>query len=362
MTNRNGGVVTEDRDHRDIRELLGLRSTAARVLVAAYSSTFLLVALSTSPGGGAVWVELLAWLLVSAGAVAFIRAPGDPLPWGATVGLACVGPVATALVLSVIPVPIDKALQVWPLPASTAIFTYVCLRGRTPAAWIGMVSCLACCVVWAARAGEGVGYGLSISAINLAPLLMATFIGWTVRPAARDIFDLRDQTTIRVAARAADTAILEERDRQLGRLDTLARPLLEDLRDATTITEADRLACSLLEAQLRDSIRAPALSDPAIVTAARSARGRDVDVVLLDDRGMNGVSDEVRDRIRGEVVAALDGAVAGALTIRVLPPGRDCLLTILHSDGDDVSRRQLGHDGHLLAEVRPEPHFEFESR
>ncbi|MGW0041823.1 hypothetical protein [Rhodococcus sp. NPDC003348] len=343
---------------RDVRALLGLRSTAATVLVAAYVLTFLLLALSTSPGRDALWAELVAWLLVSAGAVAFVRTPGDPLPWGITVVLASVGPVATALVLSVVPVPIDKALQVWPLPASTAICAYMCLRGRTPAAWIGTVSCLVCCVVWAARTGQGAGYGLGMSAVNLAPLLMATFIGWTIRPAARDIFDLRDQTTIRVAAQAADTAVLEERDHQLRRLDTLARPLLEELSVATTISDGDRLACSLLEAHLRDAIRAPALGDPAIVTAARSARGRGVDVVLLDDGGMTTVSYGVRDRIHGAVVAALDAAVGGVLTIRVLPPGRGSLLTILHSDGDDVTRQQFGTDGCLLGAARTE----FESR
>ncbi|QSE87885.1 hypothetical protein JWS13_04515 (plasmid) [Rhodococcus pseudokoreensis] len=341
-------MTTTGAETRDVRELLGLRSTAAKTVVAAYVLTFLLVSTTTSPGPGALLAELAAWLIVSVGAAALILVPGDPLPTWTSAALTVSGPIAVTLVLAVVPVPIDGLLQLWPLAASTAIYTYMCVRGRTLLAWAGMAATLSSCVLWAARTGQGASYGIGISAINLAPLLMATFFAWTIRPAARRIFDLREQTTIRVAAQAADTAILDERDRQLRRLDDLARPLLERISVAEHLTDDDRLACRLLEAHLRDTLRAPALVAPGVVTAVRAARARGVDVIMLDDHGMNTTPTDVRDRIHTAVADTLAATTHGTLTIRVLPPHRHALVTILRSDHDDVARVEFGHDGHRL--------------
>lgn len=340
--------VSRPDDVRDVRELLGLRSAAATVIVAAYVVTFAIVAWATLPAGGA-WAEAAAWVIVSIGAVAIIRAPGDPIPVLWTAYLTVTGPVAVGLVLAVVPVPIDRLLQVWPLAAATAIYTYMCVRGRTLWAWAGMSAMLATCMVWADMTGQGAVYGLSISAINLAPVAMSTYFALTIRPAARDIFALRSQTIARTAAEAADIAVLDERDRQLAHLDALARPLLQRLTDSEPLTEQDHRACTLLEAHLRDSLRAPALTVPRVTTAARAARSRGVEVLLLDDHGLDTAPDEVRARVFDAAVEALEQAATGTLTIRILPPSRHALATIVHSTPDGIARREYGHDGRPVA-------------
>ncbi|WP_415394332.1 hypothetical protein ACMTN4_00750 (plasmid) [Rhodococcus globerulus] len=341
-------MTHHDTDIHDVRELLGLRTIAAKIVVTAYTATFALVAWSTNPPGGR-WFEFAAWIIVSIGALGLILVPGDPLPTPATAYLTVSGPAAVNLIFAVAPVPIDGLLQLWPLAASTAIYTYMCVRGRTVWAWIGMTTVLASCIIWAERTGQGASYGLSMSAINLAPLLMATFFAWTIRPAAREIFALRRQATVRAAAEAADTAVLDERDAQLTRLDDLARPLLERITGAKPLTEQERLDCQLLEAHLRDTLRAPTLAVPQIAAAARAARTRGVEVVLLDDHALDTAPEEVRDRV---IAAATDGLAhtrAGTITIRILPPGRKVLATLVHSTGDTIVRLEYGHDGHPLA-------------
>lgn len=335
-------------DTRDVRELLGLRTTAATVVVGAFIATFLLLALTTAPTAQSLWAETSAWIVVSAAAVTLIRTAGDPLPYRTTLALTLAGPISLNLVFAVVPIPIDGLLQLWPLSAATAIYTYMCVRGRTVWAWLGMTATLAGCAWWAQRTGQGAGYGIGISAINLAPLLMATFFAWTIRPAARDIFVLREQTVIRVAAEAADTAILDERDQQLRRLDELARPLLEHLAADEDITDEQQRACTLLEAHLRDTLRAPILDTAAIAAAARAARARGVDVILLDDHGMDQTADPVREQIITAVLTALTEAIDGTLTVRVSPPQRDTLLTILHRRSDDTTRSEYGQDGFAL--------------
>ncbi len=341
-------MTHHDNDLEDVRELLGLRTTAAKTVVAAYVATFALVAWSTNPPGGG-WFEFAAWIVVSIGAVGLVWVPGDPLPAPTTAYLTLSGPIAVNLIFAVAPVPIDGLLQLWPLAASTAIYTYMCVRGRTVWAWIGMATVLASCMLWAERTGQGAANGLSMSAINLAPLLMATFFAWTIRPAARDIFALRRQATVRVAAEAADTAVLDERDAQLTRLDDLARPLLERITKVDLLTSQERLDCHLLEAHLRDTLRAPALAVPHIAAEARAARTRGVEVILLDDHTLDTAPEEVRERVIAVAADALNRARSGTLTIRILPPGRDVLVTIVHSTCDDIVRLEYDPDGHPLA-------------
>jgi hypothetical protein len=203
--------------------------------------------------------------------------------------------------------------------------------------------------VWAELTGQGAGNGIAISAINVAPLLMSTFFSWTIRPAARGIYELREQTTIQVAADAADLAVLEERERQLHQLDALARPLLERITAGEDLSDTACTECRLLEAHLRDTLRAPILTTPNVAEAARAARARDVEVILLDDHGMNESPEAVRDRIFGAVADLLCDATNGMITVRVLPPRRKSLVTVLYDDDNDVRRFEFGHDGAPVA-------------
>ncbi|GEE00722.1 hypothetical protein nbrc107696_11680 [Gordonia spumicola] len=340
--------MTERVDAGDVRELMGLHSAAARILVGWFVLTYGVLAATTAEPGGLLF-ELAGWALVSIAAVGVITAVGDPLPLGWTAFMTAAGPGATLLVLSTLPAT-PGALQLWPLSASTAVATYMCVRGRTLCGWASMILAIAVTMVWASVSGQGAGYGFTVSLINLAPLVMATFFAWTIRPAARDIFLLRLQGTQRAAAEAAHRAVLDERDRQLVGLDTLARPLLERLTDPSALSDEERRACGLLEAQLRDSLRARSLAVPVVTEAARSARGRGVDVMLLDDHGLDNAPADTVDRIVGTVAESLDSTESGTLTIRILPPGREWLMTVVQSAGDVIDRRVYDSDG-LLGHV-----------
>ncbi|AVL99122.1 hypothetical protein C6V83_01260 [Gordonia iterans] len=335
----------------DVRELLGLRTPAARLLVGWFVLTYLVVFAVTPPADpAATAVEALAWLLVSAAAYTFIRAPGDPLPLRWTWLIAVAGPIASTLVLAVIPYPIDTFLQTWPLSATAALSAYLAVRGRVWWGWASTSSAVGACIGWAVLSGQGAGYGAQISLINFAPLIMASFFVLTIRPAAREIFELRRRATEAAAAGAAQAAVLEERDRQLARLDERARPMLERLTDETPVAARDRLQCALVEAQLRDSLRAPILDVPAVADAAGEARTRGVDVVLLDDHGLDGAPREVRERIVDAVVTAIEDMPEGVLTVRVLPPGRDVAMTIVRTVDQPV-RSEFNSDGRLVTTV-----------
>lgn len=341
------------RDSGDVQSLIGMQSPAAKAIVAFYSATFLLLAVVSREGVSDFVPVAVAVVLVSLGAVALVQVTGDPIPIRPTWALTVTGPVACALVFGVLPIPQASPMQTWPLGAVTAIYVFMGVRGRPGFAWLGMLSTMVTCVVWTVSTGQGAAHGLGLTVINLAPLLMATFFAFTLRPSARQIFQLRAQTTRRVAAEAADSAIVEERERQLRRLDEQARPLLVRIAAGEPLDAETRLACKLLEAHLRDGVRAPALAEPMIGTAARAARARGVEVILLDDRAMDTAAADARRRFLDSVADELGSAVDGRVTVRILPPGREAMATVLHTGADSVRRTEFGHDGRPFDALGP---------
>ncbi len=333
---------------QDIRDLLAMKSTAAYAVAVFYVLACAVCATATSDGLSAVWPPYVAVLVFTGAVAVLLGAPGDPLGVRSTALLTASGPVAAALVFAVLPVPLTGSLQTWPFGMSVVIYTFMCVRGRTLAAWIGLALSMSVAVGWAALTSQGVLYGLSYSAINVAPLLMSTFFAFTIRPLAAAIFELRKQSTVRIASQAAAAAVLEERDARLASLDALARPLLQRIADGPDPTDEEILACVLLEAELRDSLRARGLVRPDLAHAARSARARGVEVMMLDDRGPAALDDDVRDRIVAAASNRLDGAETGSVTVRLLPPGRTAAATVLLDDfGDGAQRVEYDETGRV---------------
>ncbi|WP_072816250.1 hypothetical protein [Rhodococcus zopfii] len=331
---------------QDVRELLGMHTRTALALVAFYAVTMVVLASSFRDGVDPYWPVALAVVIAAVGAFALVRVPGDPLPFATTIALAAVGPGTLAMVLAVLPVPIAHLWQIWPLGAATAIYTFLCVRGRPVWTWIGFGSMIGVCSGWAAVTGQGWLYGLSISAINFAPVLMSTFFAFTIRPMAREIFDLRERSVENAAVDAATDAAMRERDAQLNRLDALARPLLDRIATADELDETDLLECTLLEAQLRDSLRAPALTADHLAAVTRTARRRGVVVNLFDDHGLDEASNDLRSRVLAAITTQIETAQTGAITVRVLPPGRSTLATVLAFDDSETCRTDFGPDGY----------------
>ncbi|MFZ2510777.1 MAG: hypothetical protein WAW85_06780 [Gordonia sp. (in: high G+C Gram-positive bacteria)] len=332
----------------DVRELLGLRTPAATILVSTFVLAFGLIAGVTAPVD-AIPAGMLAWVLVSVAAVVLIRAGGDPLPPVITGCIAAAGPLAAALTIPVLPGVVERSLQLWSLPATVALGAYLCVRGRIWAGWASMLLASAVCWTWAAVSGYGVGPAVVMSALNVAPMLMATFFALTVRPATREIFELQREGTAAAAAEAAHLAHLEERDRQLVRLDDRARPYPERLARPAPLTVDEQRWCALAEARLRDGLRAPVLDGPELVDAAWRARSRGVEVVLLDDHGLDDSSADARESISRAVVAALDSVESGTtVTVRVLPPQRSAAVTVVQVLGDTVARAEYSADGERI--------------
>lgn len=340
---------------RDIRDLLWVRPWVSIALVVWFSGTYLLIELlqhvsDTDP----LWPRILAWLLLTAAAVGVVALPGEPLQRHWAWLLTTIGPVTTALAFLTVS---DKSWQVdsfWALSSGTAIYTLMCVRGQSTVAWIGGVARAAMCVGWSLHAGLGIRPGLTVSYLEIAPMLMATFFALVIRPVLAEVTALREVTGDRVALAAAAAAAVAERDRRLGVLDRTTRPLLQRIADGDRLDPDARRDCALLEAHLRDTLRAPRLAGEPVAAAAWRARSRGIEVVLLGDGDVIG-STAALSRVRATLAAELDRVVGGTVTVRILPPGRPLFATLVAAGADVVRRLDFDHVGQASVTVETLP-------
>ena len=98
---------------------------------------------------------------------------------------------------------------------------------------------------------------------------------------------------------------------------------------------------------LRDEIRAPFFTGTSIVTSAHAARRRGTEVILLDDSGDNAtIDDHARTNAVNYVTKLLNITQSNRVVIRLNPPRRPALLTIVTDD----TRYRLDRQGELMTE------------
>jgi hypothetical protein len=256
-------------------------------------------------------------------------------------------PVAAATLLFAVPVPLETSNQIWVSGYSSIVYVFMCLRGRARYAWSSIALTVGVYGAWSTFTDQGWWEGAATPIYNAGAVAVATVLAIAVRPTIRSIFTLRQQAVTRAAEASAIAAVQHERNLRLRDLDQLARPLLERIATGSPLSDQERQSCELLEAHLRDQLRAQALVTPETAAAARAARGRGVEVLMIDDGGLDDAESDVRDRASTVVVDELVEAGDGDVRIRVLPPGRSTVLSIYRSGLSGTRRIDLDRSGRM---------------
>lgn len=322
---------------------LRLTGPGTNILFALFAATHLALAVYGLRHDRVPAFALLALATVIAAGFLLTRAPADRLPMKLTIPVV----ILTSL----------TSVNVWNLPdrgwpgwatwmwgAVTFVLFMLAMRGRTMWAWIGFAVMTALTLVWSVQVGRGAASGVNFvirsAALVLVVSLFATFLS---RTRAR-IRRLQLAEIDRVRDEAAATAALQEQNARLAQLRQLATPALQKILSDDELTDDDRQSFRIVEASLRDQLRAGGLASAPVAEAASRARHRGVDVSLLDDRAGVEVSGPMRHRIESVLVARLDAATGGRVVARLLPGGRDTVATVLATDGDDTQRVTIGSD------------------
>ena len=317
----------------DVTGALGFQSPIAYALGAVILTLYTVLGLSAggvhSPAYfiAAMAVLFLAFCLL-------LAAPDDPMAIGwavAVVLLVALAPFVEVPGLDAHPAMAHAVLA----DAIAIIVAFVVVRGRVWIGWIGYALVIAAAVTTDRMHGTDADLTEAVI-LDLPVLVMATAFAAIVRPRAARIYLLRRRTADQAAVEASEQAALAVRDRQLALLGDQVRPTLERIAAGGELDQREVTDCRLLEAALRDRIRARGLDSSPISAAARGARARGARVVLLDDRPRpeSAALGAVPTDFRAAAIEALESAGSGdTVTVRLLPPGRGTFATIAGPHG-----------------------------
>lgn len=327
-----------DPGYEGVWSLLGGRTPQAWALAGYLLFGSALQAIWPVEGVDKSWSTAAAVAALVVTVVIMMAVPVEPLPWPATVALVAFGTVSVVVGLSAVPGRIVEPPQLWGLGSLTVVYTFLCIRGRIVAGWVGTILVGVACAVWSEQRGLGSGYGLSLAINNAGPMLMATVFSLVVAPAAAEIYALRRESADKASAEAAAAAQLAERDSQLQRFDRMTRPTLDRIAAGGPFSDAEIADFVALEAHLRDLVRAPGLVHPDLDAAVWELRRRGVGVRMHDGHALDTAGPMTRDDIRRRIIAEISGIDSGTVTVRILPRGRDRLVSVV-ADGDRGIRR-----------------------
>ena len=343
----------------DVRVLLGMTTGAAWALAGLFLVSKTIQMIMVSGDVHPRWPSVLLLLVVALCGLALLAAPGDRLPWPITAAMVVTVPILLYMVFTTTPSPTTAPQQTWPLATVAAICIYLSIRGRTAAAWILMIGCTVACSVWTTSTGQGIGEAGKLMATTVAGLAAATLFSLTIRPAVDNIYELRNRSVQTNAAQAAALAVLEENREQMRYLDAEVRPTLNRIARPEALTDVERAHCRRLEESLRDRVRAPVIAaDAGASAAAARARARGVEGVMVDGHALDEVTAERRTAVLAGLAGALDSAVSGSVVVRVLPPGRQLLATVVidpATEGGDPVRLEFGTGGGPDDDPAPPP-------
>lgn len=216
----------------------------------------------------------------------------------------------------------------WYFGAMTVVLLVLGLRGRRLWAWLGFVMLAGITIASTTATGQSLFASLNDVARQAGTLFIGTLFALVLRRAGSVIALIQQRQLARASSEAATAAATLERATQNSRLEQYARPALERLLSDAPLTADERAGMALLEAELRDGIRAAGFSRASIVEHTRAARERGVQVVLVDDRGSD-LDEQNLDRIEDALVAELTNMDSGTVTARLSSFDSDELATIV---------------------------------
>lgn len=144
---------------------------------------------------------------------------------------------------------------------------------------------------------------------------------------------------------AAQEAHLFERQFRLRQTNRMALPMLRQIvASGGDLSDAQRQECVYLEGAIRDEIRGRKLLNNRVREQVMRARRRGATVTLLDEGGIDELSDAELDRVLNRLADALRDSETDRFVARTVPEGSDVAVTVVGlSSADGGNASALGH-------------------
>ncbi|AYF99515.1 hypothetical protein D7I47_08655 [Protaetiibacter intestinalis] len=214
----------------------------------------------------------------------------------------------------------------WYVAAVGTLMTITAVRLRPGFAWAGIVFLVVQTLFWSGpQALATIGVIGSASWVGVAHILTNT-----LAKASRDSERFARAEREATEWQAAQEAHLNERQFRLGQTSIMALPMLRTIRSTHgELTASQRAECLHLEAAIRDEIRGRRLLNDAVREQVMLARRRGTIVTLLDEGGIDELSEEDLERVLGRLALALRDTTADRLIARTVPEGSDVAVTVV---------------------------------
>ena len=261
--------------------------------------------------------------------------------WVAALNLSAVVS-ATLLVTSQLPLHgVILGYATWYVAAAGALMTITSTRQRPVWAWLGIAFIVTDTLVWAGPINL-INFGVvgSISWVTVS-----TVISRTLTRAARDSQSFASAERGTADWQAAQEAHVTERQFRLGQTSEMAFRMLETIVQSDGELTAEQREESLhLEGAIRDEIRGRKLLNNAVRDEVMDARRRGVMVTLLDEGGIDDLSEVELDRVLNALAAAIHTTDADRVIARTVPEDGSVAVTVVGLREADDHARMLGQD------------------
>jgi len=305
------------------------------LVLAGYSLTFPYAA---QPG--AVVAGMLLYALVTAVALWPARDTRMPV-WLASFSLGAAVALPPLITAVLDPArPGGNGYATWYAAAIGTLMTITAVRLRPGFAWAGIIFLVVQTLFWA-----GPGALAAIGVIGSASWVgVAHIITNTLAKATRDSERFGHAEREATEWQAAQEAHLNERQFRLGQTSVMALPMLRSIRSSHgELDVSQRAECLHLEGAIRDEIRGRRLLNDAVREQVMRARRRGTTVTLLDEGGIDELTEPELERVLGRLAAALRESSADRIIVRTVPEGSDVAVTVVGlRTADDESVTMLG--------------------
>lgn len=249
------------------------------------------------------------------------------LAMGPTVGvLAGIGAVLTTVLANLgIAEGQTGTYASWYVGGMGVLLGITSVRGQVRIAWLSGA-------IVATLLVQKAGFG-AIGASGLVGMVVLIAAGQATAKALtradREVEELqRNEQVSKSALVSSEAASLERRER-LRKVLTRALPALSYISsNKGQLSSAEKERLLVLEAELRDEIRGRNLINAEVQKAAADARARGIEVLLLDEGGLDEADEILRETVLSRVAAAIETVSAGKVVVRA-PKGEAWLVTLV---------------------------------
>ena len=240
--------------------------------------------------------------------------------------------VVDVVICALIPLAINTQLNpahltdyaTWYVLGVGTILGGMAVRGQRMLAWFGLIILVGEIAMWGgleSLASTGLPGVLSL-------LVTGHAVSVGVERAVASTTELNRLAEVSAAETASMEAASQVRSTLLEKTLRTALPALNLIAAlGGSLTEQQKSEALLLEAGLRDEIRGEALLNDAMRKAIKDARQRGVEVLVLDEGGLSGLSETEREIILNRAAASFVNVSAGRLTVRA-PQGEEWRITV----------------------------------